>query len=249
MHSRLLLISTIIFTLISSPFAIAEYYDEYDGITGQVSRTFSKIQPSLPVSVTENVLAPAGTSVYEVRIDASTLILQARIFVEATDAEEAKLDVLPGGIVYEYVNITAKNIDDSDLDVAEIYFRVPKTWMAENNVGSSGIKMLRFHSGEWQELDTGILSDSEENVEYKATTPGFSVFAIAGETLSPITIEEEQIEDSDKPDIVVVEPTEDVVESRYKDSLGLILVIGVTVAVVAALFLIPGSIFRKKLRR
>lgn len=248
MRSMVFVVSAMFFVSLFSSFAAAQYYDEYDLITGQISRTFTKISPSLPVSVTENVLTPAGTSVIEVRLDVSTVVLQARVYVEATDAETAKLDILPGGIVYEYVNITVKNVEESDLDDAEISFRVPKSWMSENGVGSSGIKMLRFNSGEWQELETGIISEDDDSVEYRADTPGFSVFAISGEAIEPVQ-EEAQEETSVEPEIVVVDSTEDVVESKYKDSLGLLLVIGVAVAVVAALFLVPGSILRKKLRR
>lgn len=226
---------------------LAQYQDDYNAATGQVSRTFSKVQASLPVTITENVLSPAGTPVYQITLDTSTLVLQARIFVEGTDAESAALDVLPGGIVYKYVNITGKNFDDSDVDNAEIYFRVQKSWMAESNVLSSSVKMLRLHSGEWQELPTAIVSESESSVEYKSDSPGFSIFAIAGEGVSPV---QEGPSQSIGPEVVEVDPTEDVVETRYSETLNLALVVGLVVAAIAALFIVPGSVFRrKKLRR
>jgi PGF-pre-PGF domain-containing protein len=247
MQKMFLLVSFAIFLFIT-PLALAQYFDDSNAITGQVSRTFTKIQPSVPVSITENVLAPAGTPLYEIRVDVRTLVLQGRIFVESTDAEKAKLDVLPGGVVYSYVNITQRNLDESRLETAQIFFRVPKVWMSQNNIGSTNVKMLRFNSEEWQELDTRIISDGGDNVAYEARTPGFSIFAIAGEVISvpqePIpTVEEEQ------PQVVEIEPGEEIVEIKYRDTLMWIIIAIVIIVIIALLFIIPGKVIRRKSRK
>lgn len=248
MLKAFLLVSFAIFLFAAVPSVLAQYADEPNAVTGQVSRTFTKIVPSIPVSITENVLAPAGTSIYEIRVDVSTLVLQGRIFVESTDAEKAELDVLPGGVVYSYVNITQRNLDESRLDTAQIFFRVPKIWMSQNNVGSSNIKMLRFSSGEWQELKTRIISDGGDNVAYEAETPGFSIFAIAGERVSVPAPLQETVEETPQT-ITELEPGQDVVETKFRDTLMWIVIAIVIIVIVALLFIIPGSTVRRKHKR
>lgn len=186
----------------------------------------------------------SGTAITEVSVGSKVLTAQD-VSVEITDAEVAGLDVLPGGVVYQYVNVTLRALQPAS--GASISFDVDKSWMAENSVGSSSIVMLRFDSGEWEELDTRILSDNVDTVSYQADTPGFSVFVISGESAAPIAQQETT---GSQSEIVEVSSAEDVVESKYRENILWGAVAAAVVAAIAALFLIPGSLVRrKKLRR
>lgn len=73
---------------------------------------------------------------------------------------------------------------------AKIQFRVPRSWLQQNSVVENSIKLLRLNS-EWQELPTRLVETTDLYIYYEATTPGFSVFAVAGQStaaLAPLGI-------------------------------------------------------------
>ena len=78
------------------------------------------------------------------------------------------------------------NIDDSNIDNAKVTFKVDKSWLTENKVDKSSVKLARHHDG-WDSLPTEISSEDGDYVYYVATTPGFSTFAIIGEEIIAAT--------------------------------------------------------------
>jgi PGF-pre-PGF domain-containing protein len=98
------------------------------------------------------------------------------VFVTTTKLEEkpeelAEIETL----VYSYIEITAEN---ADVETAEIHFIIEKSWIEENNFTKDSVRLLRFNES-WNELPTGLVNEGEENIEYEAITPGFSIFAIS----------------------------------------------------------------------
>ena len=81
-------------------------------------------------------------------------------------------------IPYRYFNITAANLTVNV--TAKIEFQVSKSWVTDNNVNETTIKLNRY-DGNWTVLPTSQLSEDDVSFYFEAETPGFSLFAISGE--------------------------------------------------------------------
>ncbi len=85
----------------------------------------------------------------------------------------------PAGTVYQYLEITKANFNNSDIESAIIEFRVARGWILADNI--SNIYLLRYDNG-WNKLSTELLGSTENHNNYKAYTDGFGYFAIVGES-------------------------------------------------------------------
>src|SRR5574341_1050039 len=83
----------------------------------------------------------------------------------------------PSGIVYKNLNIIAGT---KRIKKAVIKFRVENSWMQNNNLAGSDMKMLRWNGGKWVELETKETNKDSAYTHFEATTEGFSHFAIIG---------------------------------------------------------------------
>lgn len=93
----------------------------------------------------------------------------------------------PQGEVYQQMNILVGNErfeSGSNINGASISFRVLKSWVEENNIDVSTIKINRFHNDEWNALPTEMTYEDEEYYYFTAETPGFSRYAVTGDKLS-----------------------------------------------------------------
>lgn len=94
---------------------------------------------------------------------------------------------LPGDKVkskaYAYHNIYISGLDRSLIKDASVRFRVSLAWVRENRIRRDTIRLMRFHGGDWHELDTKILGVDEQYVYCEVSTGGFSIFAIVADTL------------------------------------------------------------------
>lgn len=87
------------------------------------------------------------------------------------------------GIAYQYLEIRKSNsVDDESIEKALIFFKVEKGWLEKNDIHEKSISLLRFDGLQWIALET--LKSNEDNiyVYYNSTTPGFSYFAIVGDS-------------------------------------------------------------------
>jgi PGF-pre-PGF domain-containing protein len=85
---------------------------------------------------------------------------------------------------YECFDITATNLVESNIQWIKIRFKVEKTWLSSNHISENKVALYRYVGGSWTKLDT-IQQDSDDNYAYyEATSPGFSLYSIAGETSS-----------------------------------------------------------------
>jgi len=77
---------------------------------------------------------------------------------------------------------------------ATIEFDVSADTLADRDLGADDIVLHRYDDdvGEWTELDTEVLDESDGEVTYESTTPGFSVFAVGERSISetPASIDE-----------------------------------------------------------
>ncbi|WP_456474460.1 PGF-pre-PGF domain-containing protein, partial [Candidatus Pyrohabitans sp.] len=95
----------------------------------------------------------------------------------------------PAREVYRYFRIEYKK-PDTYIEKAEVVFRVSKAWLKEENINPSTVVMLRY-AKRWEELETQPLGEDEGFFIYKAATPEFSYFAVAGEKGSGFRVKEE----------------------------------------------------------
>lgn len=90
----------------------------------------------------------------------------------------------PKGLLYSYFQLTTKNIQDTDLEKAEIQFRVTKEWLTQNNVNPYNIILQRYTTT-WTQITPQIIKDDTKYYYYSALTPGFSWFAITSFPCTP----------------------------------------------------------------
>lgn len=83
------------------------------------------------------------------------------------------------GPVYQYITAELSGMTADQISEAEFAFRVPAAWLRMEGIGPSNVALWRFHDGVWQELPTSFISEEGGWVSFTATTPGFSIFAIA----------------------------------------------------------------------
>jgi hypothetical protein len=112
------------------------------------------------------------------------------------------------GKIYGYLHVNSTGLPDDDIEEAFIEFRVNKSWIEDNGINKSTVRLQRYHDGQWEELETemvaseggpptgsfiarifgfftglftGFATADDGYYHYRAKTPGFSYFAITGE--------------------------------------------------------------------
>jgi len=131
-------------------------------------------------TITKTVIKGERT---EFKFEKEDLPIEKISFTATKDQEltikAEKLDNKPEQIetpekeVFSYLEIEG----GTEIEGVEIQFSVEKDWMQENNIEE--ITLLRY-TNSWQELPTQKIQELSDVIKYKATTPGFSYFAIAG---------------------------------------------------------------------
>ena len=103
--------------------------------------------------------------------------------VEILDHTSTLVDSTPPNIVYKNLNIWVGNLgwaNPENIASPSINFFVEKSWITENNIDNSTIRLNRYNDGEWNPLDTEKMGEDEDNLYFEAQTPEFSSFAITG---------------------------------------------------------------------
>jgi PGF-pre-PGF domain-containing protein len=114
----------------------------------------------------------------------SQISLTVRNSVENVRINVRKIASLPSVIpeldrVYSYIAIDKENITDDDINGTTFVFSVNKSWIEENNI--SAISLNRYTT-EWERLPTEKINETGSEISFQAESPGFSYFAITGET-------------------------------------------------------------------
>jgi PGF-pre-PGF domain-containing protein len=85
---------------------------------------------------------------------------------------------------YGSFEILATNLSDDNIKSVVIEFKVDKNWLSRNQIPQDRINLYRYENGEWRKLETSALRTDDAYAYYKATSPGLSIFAIAGQSSS-----------------------------------------------------------------
>jgi len=204
---------------------------------GGAYQTTDSVSIDAKITKLFDLVVPGEDADFNIDIEDIPVILISLSVNKKIDGPSVRVGVLSGRPsstpmlnmrVYEYIEITAIGLMDEDINTVDIDFRVPKTWLAENDVPFDTVALYRFDGTDWQQLHT--LMGVEENgfVRYTTITPGFSFFAIAGESAAG----EEPVVEEVSPVIeeVEIQPEEEV-EEPVSDMLILLIILALVIAV------------------
>ena len=92
------------------------------------------------------------------------------------------------GTTYQYLSVDKKVLKDTD-GTFTIAFRVPSSWITQAGLKSADLSLYRYSNG-WAKLSTKVTGSDSKYVNYEATTPGFSYFAVAAASAAETPAEE-----------------------------------------------------------
>ncbi|RLJ02512.1 MAG: hypothetical protein DRP11_02960 [Candidatus Aenigmatarchaeota archaeon] len=125
------------------------------------------------------------TGLKQIQITVKNQATNVRIRVVKLEGKPASIEHELTGKVYKYVQIEQENLNEN-LDKAYIDFAVPKSWIANNSIDPEKVYLNRY-TNQWERLNTWRTGETDDSNLYRAETPGFSYFAITGETLEETT--------------------------------------------------------------
>lgn len=147
-------------------------------ITNEVTltHTFSNI-----VAHKDNVFSMDNSNMplTQIKFKLDKSLVNSKLTAKSYDSKPAVVTAPSDDLVYRYVEISATNINNNNIESAYIEFEVEKSWIAGLNISKSDVYLLRWNDNKWNSLKTDYISGAD-NLKFRAETPGFSYFAIAG---------------------------------------------------------------------
>ncbi|MBU2443939.1 MAG: PGF-pre-PGF domain-containing protein, partial [Nanoarchaeota archaeon] len=170
----------------------------------QKASVWTKVSPENPVTMNVN---NADIDVLAITLNVKNELSNVEIKVELLPGKPASIPTAPIGKVYEYMEISTKNLKNDDLEgTATIEFRVKKSWLTQNGVSKENVVLQRYTTN-WDDLPTSVQREDSEYVYFTAQTHGFSIFAIG--TKEPTTVTPPPVTPPAEPPVVtppVVQP-------------------------------------------
>ena len=109
------------------------------------------------------------------------------------------------GVAYTYINISSANLKKEDLENLAIRFSVNKSWINENDINVSTIKMLHYKNNSWEQLPTKLVGDDNLTAIFESYIKEFSLFAIVGERITKVTpVVEKEVTKLRKYDFIIL---------------------------------------------
>ncbi|MFH1786150.1 MAG: PGF-pre-PGF domain-containing protein [archaeon] len=136
-------------------------------------------------------------AVTQIRVKAASQINGLKLTVENKGTKNP-VGTEPIGTVYKYLELT-KNIEDAQIERAEIDFKVEASWIEENSIDPDFVSLSRHTAAGWEALPTEKTKDDGGYLYFRAETPGFSIFAITCRNLPPAPQTEPEPEPMGEP--------------------------------------------------
>ena len=130
-----------------------------------------------------------STPVLGISFSTSQTLGETLVTVDLLNGQSSLTTGSPSGSVYQYLDVWIDNSTSAapeEFSNATISFKVNKTWIQNNNINISSIVLNRYNNGVWTALPTTLTSQDVNYLYFTAKTPGFSPFAITGNSI-PIT--------------------------------------------------------------
>ncbi len=147
-----------------------------------VSHTFTRLTPgnvSIAKFLSKNV------SIKEISIEVINQKNAVRITITKLDGQPAQVVHSVTGMVYHWLEVNHTNIEDSDLAKnVSIKFNVTKQWLSDNGFVPANVVLQRYKD-QWDVLWTQVMSETGDEVEYEASSPGLSIFAVTAGIPAP----------------------------------------------------------------
>jgi PGF-pre-PGF domain-containing protein len=117
----------------------------------------------------------------EIALTAKQDIYNVKITVETLKGKPYSFMPDLADLPYKYVKISTSRLPDTNIDKAEIKFKVEVSWLKENDIDPATVALCRNVQNKWDVLDTAKTEADDTYVYYMGETPGFSYFTITGE--------------------------------------------------------------------
>lgn len=155
------------------------------GSTKRASSSGGSADPTFFAGICENLKSGEThtfsgidvTSIGSVAITAANNIPKMLVVVKETALSNQAEP--PGGNTYEYIEIALSWVNQNDISGAALTFTVPAKWLEEHDMLPEDVRLMRYVNGGWQILETEVVDEENGKYRFRATTPGFSTFAIA----------------------------------------------------------------------
>jgi len=148
-------------------------------ITAYAVKLWLALYPETPVSWS---IDKTNIAITQLDISVKNQIRVPKITIENMTEKPSSISAASGK-VHQYLNITPQNIAEADLKSVKLTFRVERAWLTDNNIDENTVSLNRYSNGVWNKLATSRTTTEDATyVYYQAETPGFSIFAITGES-------------------------------------------------------------------
>ncbi|MFH1649171.1 MAG: PGF-pre-PGF domain-containing protein [Candidatus Woesearchaeota archaeon] len=169
-----------------APPVVNSYYD--DKIVTRTVQTWATIPAERVVRMTLNTKGPVYQILFESIDETSDARLQVLDLRKRPDGVEG-IDK----IVYGYMEITPQNL--GSLKQSNIFFRVFNSWLESKGLSPEDIVLYRYHDGNWNTLETEVLSAEAGYSTYQASTPGFSYFLVGEKGAADTSVDTPEVID------------------------------------------------------
>ncbi len=109
--------------------------------------------------------------------------------IEVLKGKSALTPGEPEGQVYQHMNIwigTDGISNPENLENGAVGFRVERAWVNENEIDLTSITLNHFSGDKWDVLETFQTGEDDLYLYFEAETPGFSPFAITGQSTQTV---------------------------------------------------------------
>ena len=128
-----------------------------------------------------------ATSVLYVTFNSKKTTGKTTTIVEMLKGKSTLVSQLPSGEVYKSLNIWVGNsgfATPNNIENSVVCFKVEKSWLQDKGINRPSITLNRYNDKKWNSLPTSLLSEDIKYLYFTAQTPGFSPFAITGNTIA-----------------------------------------------------------------
>ncbi|MDO8726565.1 MAG: PGF-pre-PGF domain-containing protein [Candidatus Methanoperedens sp.] len=125
----------------------------------------------------------ASSPVMFVNITGNTNTGMINTALELLKARSSLVNVTAPGVVYKNFNIwvgTSGFVSTKNIQAASIGFRVLNSWLTDNGIGATDIRLVRWDGTNWVQLETAQNSKDSTYTYFEAKTSAFANLAITG---------------------------------------------------------------------
>ncbi len=120
--------------------------------------------------------------IYETIVTGKSNEIDVVMRIEALKGTSKSVAIPPPGIVYKNLNILAGT---EKIKEAVIRFKLENSWLSNNNIAGSDVKMVKWDGSKWVELETTEKTRDSTFTYYEVNIETFSSFAITGSKAAP----------------------------------------------------------------